>query len=108
MKANAGEKRELDGFSFTSVAGIHRGPIVLFLVEAGGISIFHGGDSAYVPLGGLRADLALVPTGSPSPTASPRDALRMISDLGPKVVAMFHGSASQHIEFLSLVEKNRV
>ncbi|MEM2885940.1 MAG: MBL fold metallo-hydrolase [Thermoproteota archaeon] len=106
VPAKPGERKELKGFSVTPIAGIHRGPIVLFIVEAGGISIFHGGDSAYVPLGSFRADLALVPTGSPSPTASPRDAFRMVSDLKPKVAAAFHGSASQHREFLSLVKEN--
>ncbi|MGQ9513863.1 MAG: MBL fold metallo-hydrolase [Thermoproteota archaeon] len=106
VTAKPGEKWELDGFGFSSVSGIHRGPIVLFLVETEDISIFHGGDSAYVPLRNLKADIALVPTGSPSPTASPRDAFRMISDLRPKVAAAFHGSATQHSEFLSLVGKD--
>ena len=106
VQAKLGEKIELRGFSFTSIAGIHRGPIVLFLVEAEGISIFHGGDSAHVPLGNLRADIAFVPTGSPSPTASPRDVLKMVSELRPKVAAAFHGSTSQNQEFLSLIKEN--
>jgi L-ascorbate metabolism protein UlaG (beta-lactamase superfamily) len=106
VMAKAGEKREFDGFKLTSIEGIHRGPIILFLVEAEGISTFHGGDSAYVQLGKFKADIALVPTGSPSPTASPRDAFRMILDLKPKVALAFHGSTTQHSEFVSLVEKD--
>ncbi|RLG44117.1 MAG: hypothetical protein DRN92_08485, partial [Thermoproteota archaeon] len=42
------------------------------------------------------ADIAILPTGRPSPTASPEAALKMALDLKPKVVIAVHGSDAQH------------
>ncbi|MCS7363937.1 MAG: MBL fold metallo-hydrolase [archaeon GB-1867-035] len=106
ISAKPGETFDLGRFKVTSIRGLHRGPIVLYLVEGKDLSLFHGGDSAYVPLEEYKADLALVPTGSPSPTASPQDAFRMISALNPKVAAAFHGSKSQHQDFINLVRNS--
>jgi L-ascorbate metabolism protein UlaG (beta-lactamase superfamily) len=43
--------------------------------------------------------LAFLPTGDPSPTASPQDAFNMASDLKPSVVVAIHGSSSQSKDF---------
>ncbi len=106
ISARPGETFDLKEFKVTSIEGLHRGPIVLYLVEGKDLTIFHGGDSAYVPLENYKADLALVPTGSPSPTASPRDAFKMVSALKVKAAASFHGTTSQHNEFINLVKNN--
>lgn len=73
----------------------------MFLLEVDGLRIFHGGDSGYSQsikdLG--RADVAFLPTGDPSPTASPEDAMKMALDLSPKLVVLFHGSPEEHASF---------
>ena len=86
-------------FEVSTVKGIHGGPINLYRVEKGEISMFHAGDSGYVPLKGYKTDLAFLPTGSPSPTASPVRAFRMALELEPKAVVSIHGSPSQNEEF---------
>lgn len=88
-----------------AIRGSHVGPIMLYHITIGKTSIFHGGDSDYVPLSGLSADLAFLPTGDPSPTASPRAAFRMAGDLKPKIIVVIHGSASQHKELEKLVQE---
>jgi len=81
------------------VAGRHVGPILLIRVKAGNIRIFHGGDSNYVILKNLPSDVAILPTGDPSPTASPDAAFRMAADLKPQYVVTIHGSDAQNAEF---------
>lgn len=85
-----------------AIRGSHVGPIMLYLITFGNLKIFHGGDSDYVPLAGLSADLAFLPTGDPSPTASPGAAFRMANDLKPKIIVAIHGSSSQHKELEKL------
>ncbi len=85
------------------IEGSHIGFITLFRITIKNVGIFHGGDSAYVPLKKYSSDLAFLPTGNPSPTASPDDAFRMVSDLKPSVAVAIHGSASQSNEFNSLM-----
>ncbi len=104
VSARPGETFDLNEFKVTSIEGSHVGPITLFIVEGKDLVIFHGGDSSYVPLEDYRADLALVPTGSPSPTASPRSAFKMVSALKARAAAAFHGTSSQHNEFLNMVK----
>lgn len=99
-----GETYKIGNIRTKVVNGIHRGPINLFHIDLGDISIFDGGDSAYVPLKEFHADLAFVPTGTPSPTASPSDACKMVSDLGAKVAVAIHGSDAQSKEFEKLVK----
>jgi len=106
VEAREGDILKFNGFTVRVIRGIHVGPIVLYLMDINGIKVFHGGDSGYVPLRGYSADLAFIPTGKPSPTASPNDALRMSIDLKPKVVIPVHGSRSEHDEFERLIEKN--
>jgi len=92
----SGRPQTLGAWTITPVRGLHVGPILLYKLEAGGIGIFHGGDSAYVPLKNFGAGLAFLPAGDPSPTASPADALRMAQDLKPRVVVAIHGSEAQY------------
>jgi L-ascorbate metabolism protein UlaG (beta-lactamase superfamily) len=87
------------GVTITAVAGKHIGPILLYQVKAGGVTLFHAGDSAPVPLAAFRSDVAFLPVGMPSPTASPGNALRMARDLGPQVVVTMHGTAGEAKDF---------
>jgi len=95
----AGRSQTLGAWTITPVKGLHIGSIVLYHLAAGGTGIFHGGDSAYVPLKDFTAALAFLPSGAPSPTASPAAALKMAQDLKPRVVVLFHGSDAQYAEF---------
>ncbi|HIE23588.1 MAG TPA: MBL fold metallo-hydrolase [Candidatus Korarchaeota archaeon] len=92
--ARVGEFRVGD-LNVSAVEGLHVGKIILFRLSSETWSLFHGGDSNYVPLP-FEADVAILPTGRPSPTASPEAALKMALDLKPKVVVAFHGSDAQH------------
>ena len=86
------------------VKGIHRGPINLYHIEIEDLSVFHAGDSGYVPVKDYPSDLAFLPTGSPSPTASPQEAFNMTTDLKPSVVVTIHGSADQNKKFESIIK----
>jgi L-ascorbate metabolism protein UlaG (beta-lactamase superfamily) len=102
-KVIAGESYNFDGIELDVIEGIHVGYITLFRITVGDIRIFHGGDSAYVSLKKYPSDLVFLPTGNPSPTASPEDAFRMASDLKSSVAVAFHGSSGQSSEFRSLM-----
>jgi L-ascorbate metabolism protein UlaG (beta-lactamase superfamily) len=102
----------VDGKAYTfgnitvrAIKGVHVGPIILYYIEIGNIRIFHGGDSSYVPLVDYPSDVAFVPTGDPSPTASPDKALKMVMDLKPGVAVAIHGSAAQSKEFEAKVKE---
>ncbi len=97
--AQPGKSFTVENISVDSVEGEHVGPITLFRIVIGGLRIFHAGDSNHVPLSSYPAELAFLPTGRPSPTASPEAAFRMASDLKPRTVAIFHGSDAQYAEF---------
>jgi L-ascorbate metabolism protein UlaG (beta-lactamase superfamily) len=86
-------------FEIKTIRGVHLGPIILYRVRVGEISIFHGGDSGYVPVKEYPSGLAFLPTGGPSPTASPGDAVKMAVDLKSKTAVAIHGSASQNRAF---------
>ena len=92
----AGRSQTFGEFKVMPIRGTHVGPIILFHIQAGAIGIFHGGDSASVSLKNLKAGLAFLPAGDPSPTASPDDALKMALDLRPTVIVAMHGSDAQY------------
>ena len=80
---------------------------MLYQVKMGGISVFHGGDSGYVSLKDYSSDVAIVPVGRMSPTASPEKAFQMVSDIKPKVAVTMHGSDKQKQQF-ELKGKRRI
>jgi L-ascorbate metabolism protein UlaG (beta-lactamase superfamily) len=86
-------------FTVNAIKGTHVGPICLFQIKVGGLSIFHGGDSDYVPVKDYPSDLAFIPTGDPSPTASPEAAFKTAADLKPSVIVAVHGSTAESKEF---------
>jgi len=92
LDAAAGKSLTAGKLKLDFIAGVHIGPILLLRIQAGATRIFHGGDSGYVPLSKFPADVAILPAGNPSPTASPDAAFRMASDLKPQVVVAVHGS----------------
>ena len=106
IEAKPGEYKELEDFKVYFIGGRHVGPITLYLVEYDDLRVFHGGDSAYVPLKEFRADIAFLPVGKPSPTASPIDALKMTMDLKPRIVIPIHGSREESRDYESLVERD--
>jgi len=103
--ATSGQAYTFADVVVSAIEGVHFGPINLYQIKIGGLSIFHGGDSGYVPVKDYPADLAFLPTGSPSPTASPEDAFKFASELKPTVVVPIHGSAGESREFEKIVKK---
>ncbi len=99
ITAEPGKTFTVGDISVDCVEGEHIGPIVLFRIRIGDMTLFHGGDSNAVPLSDYPSQVAFLPTGQPSPTASPEAAFRMASDLKPQAVVVFHGSEDQHAEF---------
>lgn len=99
VSAVSGKTYNYGDITVAAVQGIHRGPIMLYQVKMDGISVFHGGDSGYVSLKDYSSDVAIVPVGRMSPTASPEKAFQMISDIKPKVAVTMHGSDKQKQQF---------
>jgi len=80
---------------------------LIYIIEFDGFRIFHGSDSGFVEdLKNIesRVHVAIVPTGDPSPTASPQVAFEMTKATKPYVVIPMHGSPQQMQEFSNLVE----
>lgn len=96
----------VNDIKINSISGIHVGPIILYILHINSLKVFHGGDSGYVMLKGYDADLAFVPTGHPSPTASPQDAFKMVSELKPKIAIPIHGSRDEFEQFKKIVKEN--
>lgn len=104
ISATPGKSYTIGDITVHAIKGEHIGPINLYQIKIGDLSIFHGGDSAYVPIKDYPSDIAFLPTGDPSPTASPQDALKMAADIKPSVVVAIHGSAGQNKEFERIVK----
>ncbi|MCH8834050.1 MAG: MBL fold metallo-hydrolase [Thaumarchaeota archaeon] len=80
---------------------------LIYVIEFDGFRIFHGSDSGFVEdLKNIesRVHVAMVPTGDPSPTASPQVAFEMTKAINPYVVIPMHGNPQQMQEFSNLVE----
>jgi L-ascorbate metabolism protein UlaG (beta-lactamase superfamily) len=105
VSAEPGGIYDIGDVKVTVISGVHRGPINLYHVKTGGLSILHCGDSGYVSLKEHTAKIAFLPTGNPSPTASPKDALRMALDSRPKFAVAIHGSGGQSKAFEKEVKK---
>jgi len=105
---NSGETVILDGIIVEAVEADHPADSpLMYVVTLDDITILHASDSGFVQslerFSG-RIDLALLPIGSPSPSASPSDALEMARAVMPKKIIMMHGSASEFSEFKDLIE----
>ncbi|MHA2297595.1 MAG: MBL fold metallo-hydrolase [Candidatus Hodarchaeales archaeon] len=103
---NSGESINIDKFKIRAIAGVHPRPITLFWVKWDECSFFHGADSGYIPLQDFSADIAFIPTGSPSPSCSAENGLKMVLDIEPRVVVAMHGFKRQMEKFKALVHEN--
>lgn len=100
----SGSTHQFDDNEVVFLPGIHVGPITQYLVNLGGIKVFHGGDSGYWRHKDISADIAFVPTGTAT-TCSPAVALAMIMNLQPKLAVPIHGNKQDLIQFKALMEK---
>ncbi len=106
------ESISLAGIDVSSFAAEH--PVnnpLLYVIEVDGFRIFHGSDSAFVEdLNKIesRVHVALVPTGDPSPTASPSDAFEMVRAVQPFVVITTHGNPEQMRTLAGMLEESEV
>lgn len=101
--ARAEKSLEFDGVRFTMHPGVHPRPIIQFRAKLGNLTVFHGADSGYWPVGKQKVDVAFLPTGMPSPTCAPGVALAMAMDLRPKFAVAMHGTDKQHAKFRDLL-----
>ncbi len=98
IKVKEGESIQISGMRVHTLRAVHPGihPVV-FLLEIGGKAIFHGDSTGFSRM--LEAfspvDLAFVPSGSPSPNASPKEAVRIVRALVPRVTVPFHGDEGE-------------
>lgn len=102
----------LDGISITAFLGEHPSEMpLLYVIEVDGFRIFDGSDSAYVDVlkyMDSEVHIALVPTGDPSPSASPTDAFEMTKATKPYVVIPMHGSPEQMQRFAEMLEDSEL
>ncbi len=112
IKMVPGKAVSLNGINVTAFAAEHPSEMPLFyIIEVDGFRIFDGSDSAFVENlneMGSRVHIALVPTGDPSPTASPTDAFEMIKATKPYVVIPMHGTPEQMQKFAEIVEDSKM
>jgi len=99
VRAESGRTYTFDDVTVHAIQGIHFGPILLYQIKMGGLTLFHGGDSGYVNLKDYSSQVAVVPVGGMSPTASPEAAYKMVSDIKPDAAIPMHGSDKQYREF---------
>ena len=105
VNAEAAKTYNFSEITATAIQGIHRGPIVLYQIKMDGITLFHGGDSGYVNLKEHLSQVAIVPVGRMSPTASPENAYKMVSDIKPDIAMPMHGSGKQKERFAQKVKE---
>jgi len=105
VSAEDGKTYSLGGVNAAAIQGIHRGPIILYQLRMDGVTLFHGGDSGYVSLRDYSSQVAIVPVGRMSPTASPENAYRMVADVKPDVAITMHGSDKQKQKFEQKVKE---
>jgi L-ascorbate metabolism protein UlaG (beta-lactamase superfamily) len=105
VTAESGKTYSFGGVTAKATRGIHRGPIMLYQIVMDGITLFHGGDSGYVSLKDYPSQVAIVPVGRMSPTASPENAYKMVSDIKPNFAIPMHGSDKQKQEFVQKVKQ---
>ncbi len=98
IKLKEGESTEVLGMRVHALRAVHPGihPVV-FLLEIEDKAVFHGDSTGFSHMfeAFSPVSLAFVPSGSPSPNASPKEAVRIIRALVPQVVVPFHGDPSE-------------
>lgn len=105
VSAESGKTYQFGNTTVAAIQGIHRGPIMLYQVKMDDLAVFHGGDSGYVELKDYHSEIAIVPVGRMSPTASPENALKMVLDIKPDFAITMHGSDMQKQKFEQMVKE---
>ena len=109
VRLELGKTAQVKDAKITAIKSVHPGKEpIMFLVEADEVSLFHGSDSGYtstIERYGGRAKLAFVPVGKPSPTASARDAVKMVKALRCTIAVPIHGSEEEASGFRERVQK---
>ncbi|MBS7634560.1 MBL fold metallo-hydrolase [Candidatus Bathyarchaeota archaeon] len=102
-----GENVSINGILIESVDANHSAVSpLMYVITMDGLTMLHASDSGFTySLGKFaeKIDLAILPIGSPSPTASPSEALKMAKAVLPKKIVMMHGSSSEYSEFRNLL-----
>lgn len=88
-----------------AIGGSHAEPSNIYYVVSEHLRVIHGDSSGYVDLSKLSADVAFMPTGSPSLDASPENAARMARDVKARYAVAIHGTEEQMNEFKSILER---
>ena len=99
-------KIPLEGLNALAIRGVHAGDFSQYRIKKKGIAIFHAGDSGYLELGNQSAQIAFIPTGTPSPWCSPEVALATALYVKPKVAVATHGTARQMKKFKELMKRD--
>ena len=105
-----GEEITFSGFNVHAIPAEH--PVenpLLYIIDFDGFRIFHGSDSGFVQeLNEIKTpvDVAFVPTGDPSPSASPTNAHDMTEALQATVVIPMHGNPTQMQNFAGLIQES--
>jgi L-ascorbate metabolism protein UlaG (beta-lactamase superfamily) len=94
----------IDNHEVVALRGVHVGPITQYLVNMGGVRVFHGGDSGFWRHKGFSADITFVPVGT-ARTCSPEVAFAMTKYLHPKVSIPIHGQKQEMKKFKILMEQ---
>jgi len=100
---------DVKGAKITAIQSVHPGkkPIIL-IVEVDEVSFLHGSDSGYtstIQRYQSRANVAFVPVGRPSPTASVGDAIKIVKALGCGTAVPIHGSEEEASRFQERLQK---
>ena len=107
VKMKSTESTTVSGVQITALASIHpTNEPLTFFIDLGGFRVFHGSDSGFnSALTNYKgqAKLAIVPTGGPSPSASPEDALDMVKAIEPTDVIPMHGTETENNQLGALL-----
>ena len=109
VQLEPGKTAQVKDAKITAIKSVHPGKEpIMFIVEVDQVSFFHGSDSGYttaIETYGGRGKLAFVPVGKPSPTASVRDAVKMVQALRCGIAVPMHGSEEEASDFRGKVQK---
>jgi len=102
-----GGETKMDGIVVTAIAANHSGlSPLMYVISMDNLTVLHGSDSGFEPaLEEYRGkiDIALLPTGGGSPTASASQAFKMAGAVLPKIVIPMHGTSTDYGELKSLL-----
>ncbi|MGQ9514778.1 MAG: MBL fold metallo-hydrolase [Thermoproteota archaeon] len=107
IQLRSGENLKIDGVVISAIASNHSGTSpLMYVISMDNITILHASDSGFEP--GLasyegKIDIAILPTGGASPTASPSQAFKMAKAVMPRIVIPMHGSLTEYEELGSLL-----